>query len=79
VRFRILFDFDQSKTIASYEKFLTEVVAPLIPDSGVVIIHGYTDNIGEEEYNETCPTNESRMRGVSLNARYRIAVSADHI
>jgi outer membrane protein OmpA-like peptidoglycan-associated protein len=52
VRFRILFDFDKSKTIASYEKFLTEVVVPLIPDSGVVIIHGYTDIIGEEEYNE---------------------------
>jgi outer membrane protein OmpA-like peptidoglycan-associated protein len=52
VRFRILFDFDKSKTIASYEKFLTEVVTPLIPDSGVVIIHGYTDIVGEEEYNE---------------------------
>ena len=52
VRFRILFDFDKSKTIASYEKFLTDVVTPLIPDSGVVIIHGYTDIIGEEEYNE---------------------------
>jgi outer membrane protein OmpA-like peptidoglycan-associated protein len=52
VRFRILFDFDKSKTIASYDKFLTEVVVPLIPDSGVVVIHGYTDNIGEEEYNE---------------------------
>jgi outer membrane protein OmpA-like peptidoglycan-associated protein len=52
VRFRILFDFDKSNTIASYEKFLTEVVTPLIPDSGVVIIHGYTDIIGEEEYNE---------------------------
>jgi outer membrane protein OmpA-like peptidoglycan-associated protein len=52
VRFRILFDFDKSKTIASYDKFLTEVVVPLIPDSGVVIIHGYTDITGEEEYNE---------------------------
>jgi len=51
VRYRILFDFDQSKTVASYEKFLTEVIAPQIPDSGVVVIHGYTDNIGEEEYN----------------------------
>jgi outer membrane protein OmpA-like peptidoglycan-associated protein len=52
VRFRILFDFDQSKTIASYEKFLTEVLAPLIPDSSIVIIHGYTDITGEEEYND---------------------------
>jgi outer membrane protein OmpA-like peptidoglycan-associated protein len=52
VRFRILFDFDKSKTIASYDKFLTEVVTPLVPDSGVVIIHGHTDDIGEEAYNE---------------------------
>ncbi|HLX13093.1 MAG TPA: outer membrane beta-barrel protein [Bacteroidota bacterium] len=51
VRYSILFNFDKSKTIASYEKFLTDVVAPLIPDSGIVIIHGYTDIIGEEEYN----------------------------
>lgn len=53
VRFRILFDFDQSKTIASYEKFLTDIVTPLIPDSSIVIIHGYTDIIGDEEYNQT--------------------------
>ncbi len=52
VRFSILFDFDQSKTVASYEKFLTDIVTPLIPDSGVVIIHGHTDIIGEEEYND---------------------------
>jgi outer membrane protein OmpA-like peptidoglycan-associated protein len=58
VRFRILFDFDESKTVAKYEKFLTEVVAPLIPDSGIVIIHGYTDITGEEEYN----SNLSRER-----------------
>jgi outer membrane protein OmpA-like peptidoglycan-associated protein len=52
VRFSILFDFDQSKTIASYEKFLTDIVTPLIPDSGTVVIHGHTDIIGEEEYND---------------------------
>jgi outer membrane protein OmpA-like peptidoglycan-associated protein len=52
VRFSILFDFDQSKTIASYEKFLTDIVTPLIPDNGTVVIHGHTDIIGEEEYND---------------------------
>ncbi len=52
VRFRILFDFDQSTAVSSYEEFLTKVVAPQIPDSGIVIIHGYTDIIGEEEYNQ---------------------------
>ncbi|MCX6145103.1 MAG: outer membrane beta-barrel protein [Ignavibacteriales bacterium] len=52
VRFSILFEFDKSKTIASYEKFLTEVVTPLIPDNGKVIIHGHTDIVGEEDYND---------------------------
>src|SRR5205085_592934 len=36
-----------------YEKFLEEVVAPLIPEDGTVIIHGHTDIIGEEQYNHT--------------------------
>jgi outer membrane protein OmpA-like peptidoglycan-associated protein len=50
-RFSILFDYDKSKTVASYEKFLTEIVTPLILDNGTVVIHGHTDIIGEEEYN----------------------------
>ncbi|RYY84846.1 MAG: flagellar motor protein MotB [Chitinophagaceae bacterium] len=53
LRYSILFDFDQSKSIASYEKFLTDVVAPLIPDNSSVTIHGHTDNIGEETYNHS--------------------------
>ncbi len=51
-RYSILFNFDKSKTIASYEKFLTEVVSPLITDGSTVLIHGHTDIIGEEEYNQ---------------------------
>lgn len=51
-RYSILFNFDKSKTIASYEKFLTDVVSPLITDGSTVIIHGHTDIIGEEEYNQ---------------------------
>ena len=51
LRYSILFDFDRSKTIDAYEKFLTEVVTPLIPDNGTVIIHGHTDIIGEDAYN----------------------------
>jgi outer membrane protein OmpA-like peptidoglycan-associated protein len=53
VRFSILFDFDQSKTMASYEKFLTDIVTPLIADSTTVLIHGHTDIIGEEVYNDS--------------------------
>ncbi|MBI4810706.1 MAG: outer membrane beta-barrel protein [Ignavibacteriales bacterium] len=50
-RFSILFEFDQSKTVATYERFLTQTVVPLIPDGGSVIIHGHTDIVGEESHN----------------------------
>jgi outer membrane protein OmpA-like peptidoglycan-associated protein len=53
LRYSILFDFDKSKTIASYEKFLSDVVTPLIPENGTVIIHGHTDIIGDDKYNLT--------------------------
>jgi outer membrane protein OmpA-like peptidoglycan-associated protein len=53
LRYSILFDFDRSKTIASYETFLSDIVTPLIPENSYVIIHGHTDIIGEETYNHT--------------------------
>lgn len=51
LRYSILFDFDKSKSIDTYEQFLSETVTPLITDSASVIIHGHTDVIGEEKYN----------------------------
>jgi outer membrane protein OmpA-like peptidoglycan-associated protein len=51
LRYSILFDFDKSNAIASYAKFLNDVVAPLITDGATVIIHGHTDVIGDEAYN----------------------------
>ncbi|TSD67612.1 OmpA family protein [Inquilinus sp. KBS0705] len=51
LRYSILYDFDSSNSTASYDKFLTNVVAPAIADGSTVIIHGHTDVIGEEEYN----------------------------
>lgn len=60
LRFSILFDFDKSKTVASYEKFLTEIVAPQIMDYSTVIIHGHTDIIGDEEYNMTLSQDRAR-------------------
>ena len=51
LRYSILFDFDESNTVATYEKFLTDVVAPRIEDYSKVIIHGHTDIIGSEDYN----------------------------
>jgi Outer membrane protein and related peptidoglycan-associated (lipo)proteins len=51
LRYSILFDFDRSNSVETYEKFLIETVAPLVPKNGTVIIHGHTDKIGDEAYN----------------------------
>jgi outer membrane protein OmpA-like peptidoglycan-associated protein len=51
-RYSIVFDFDRATTIASYNKLLIDVVSPLIADGSTVIIHGHTDIIGEEDYNQ---------------------------
>ena len=53
LRYSILFNFDKSKSIASYQNFLTDIVTPLVAENGTVIIHGHTDIIGNEEYNHT--------------------------
>jgi len=53
MRFSIIFEFDDSKAIALYEKYLTDIVTPKIPSGGKVIIRGYTDIIGEVEHNQT--------------------------
>ncbi|MRX41562.1 OmpA family protein [Flavobacterium sp. LC2016-23] len=51
LRYSIIFEFNKSKAIAMYQKYLTDVVTPKIPKNAVVIIHGHTDIIGEESYN----------------------------
>ncbi|WP_310560482.1 OmpA family protein [Flavobacterium sp.] len=51
LRYSVLYEFDESKAISIYEKYLTEVVAPKIPANGTVIIHGHTDIIGDEAHN----------------------------
>jgi outer membrane protein OmpA-like peptidoglycan-associated protein len=51
-RYSVVFDFDKAIGIASYNKLLTDVVAPLITDGSTVIIHGHTDIIGEDDYNQ---------------------------
>lgn len=52
-RYSVLFNFDKTKTIASYQKFLEDVVTPLISNGSTVIIHGHTDNIGSIDYNQS--------------------------
>lgn len=51
-RYSILFDFAKSNSIAFYEKFLNDVVSSSISSGSTVIVHGHTDIIGEEEYNQ---------------------------
>ncbi len=72
LRYSILFDFDKSKTIASYTKFLTDNVTPLIPENGTVIIHGHSDIIGEEKYNQ----NLSNERAVGTQQIIESALAA---
>ncbi|MFZ4456999.1 MAG: outer membrane beta-barrel protein [Bacteroidales bacterium] len=52
MRFSILFEFNQSKTLSMYKKYITEVIVPKIPKNGSVIIHGYSDIIGDSIHNE---------------------------
>lgn len=50
--FSIIFEFAKSKTTPTYEKYLTDVVSPMIPKNGKVIIQGHADIIGDEVYNQ---------------------------
>ncbi len=50
-RYSIIYEFNDAKAIATYEKYLTDVVAPKIPKGGTVTIQGHTDTIGEEAHN----------------------------
>jgi outer membrane protein OmpA-like peptidoglycan-associated protein len=52
MRFSVIYEFNDSKAITIYEKYLTDIVVPKIPIGGTVLIHGYTDIIGEEAYNQ---------------------------
>ncbi len=51
MRFSILYEFNNAKAVAIYEKYLSEIVVPKIPNGGTVIIHGHTDIIGGEDNN----------------------------
>ncbi|MFE3867221.1 OmpA family protein [Flavobacterium sp. LS2P90] len=51
IRYSIIYEFNKSKAIAIYEKYLTDIVTPKIPVGATVIIHGHTDIIGEEAHN----------------------------
>ena len=52
MRFSVIYEFDDAKATSSYEKYLTETVAPKIKKGATVNIYGHTDVIGEEAYNK---------------------------
>lgn len=52
MRFSVIYEFNESKAISIYEKYLNDVVIPKIPQNGMVIIHGHTDIIGDDAYNQ---------------------------
>jgi outer membrane protein OmpA-like peptidoglycan-associated protein len=52
-RYSILFEYDESQSVAKYETFLRNTVAPEIPNGATVYIHGHTDIAGMEGYNDT--------------------------
>lgn len=52
MRFSIIYEFNESDAIKIYEKYLTDIIIPKIPEGGLVIISGYTDVIGTAEHNQ---------------------------
>ncbi len=51
MRYSVIYEFNESKSIKMYDKYLTEIVTPKIPKNGKVIIHGYSDIIGDDANN----------------------------
>lgn len=51
-RYSVIYEFNDSESIAMYEKYLTEIVAAKIPKNSKVIVHGYTDTIGDADNNQ---------------------------
>jgi outer membrane protein OmpA-like peptidoglycan-associated protein len=59
MRYSVLYGFNDSKTIDVYEKYLLDVVVPKVPMGATVMIHGYTDVLGEDDYNLNLSTNRA--------------------
>jgi outer membrane protein OmpA-like peptidoglycan-associated protein/tetratricopeptide (TPR) repeat protein len=71
IRFSVIYEFNNSKLIPIYKKYLTEVVTPKIPKNGTLIIHGYTDVIGVEKNN----LNLSLARATDVGNIFKRALS----
>jgi len=52
MRFSVIYEFNESNAIGLYDKYLKEVIVPKIPQNAKVILQGYTDIIGNANYNQ---------------------------
>ena len=50
MRFKILYEYNNTKSISIYSRYITDVIIPNIPQDGKVVIHGHSENIGGREY-----------------------------
>ena len=64
----ILFEFDKSVTVATFDNFLTNTVAPHILSNSTVVISGYTDNVGTAEHNQTLSSERAEQAQLILEA-----------
>jgi len=51
-RFSIIYEFNNSKSIEIYDRYITDIIVPKIPKGAKVIISGYTDIIGDDAHNQ---------------------------
>lgn len=69
MRFSVIYEFNNAEAIAMYDKYLTEVVTPKVPENGTVIIHGHTDIIGGEKINLKLSTERANdVKGIMEKA-----------
>jgi len=51
MRFKVIYEFNNSKSINIYKQYLTKVIIPNIPHDATVVIHGHTESIRYTDYN----------------------------
>lgn len=51
MRYSFIYEFNDYRTIKIYEKYIAEVVVPNIPKNSTLLVHGYTDIIGDDSHN----------------------------
>lgn len=52
IRFSLVYPSRELKSNTLYKRYITDQVMPKIPRDATVIIHGYTDTLGEPSYNQ---------------------------